>query len=246
MRRLFYRGRLEETIEITGADAHHLMHVMRARAGDEIVVVDDANRAALMEMTAFSEEAVSLRLKEYMELPQESPVDITLAQCLLKADKMEFVVQKAVELGARRVVPLVARNCVVRYDAKKREERQKRWQRIADEAAKQCGRRALMEVSPIEELHPFLFHDMGGEERLFLFCYENETVKSVKECLWQSDASRVTLLIGPEGGFTPEEAAAVEAHGGISVTMGSRILRAETAAVAALSVVQYEKGDLGG
>ena len=245
MRRLFYRGKLEETIEITGADAHHLMHVMRARAGDEIVVVDETNRAACMEMEAFSEEAVTLRLKGDVELPQESPVDITLAQCLLKADKMEFVVQKAVELGARRVVPLVARNCVVRYDAKKREERQKRWQRIADEAAKQCGRRALLEVSSIEELHAFLSHDMGGEKGLFLFCYENETVKSVKECLRQSDASQVTLLIGPEGGFTPEEAAEVEAHGGISVTMGSRILRAETAAVAALSVVQYEKGDLG-
>ena len=87
---------------------------------------------------------------------------------------------------------------------------------------------------------------VAQEKGLFLFCYENETVKSVKECRRQSDASRVTLLIGPEGGFTPEEAAAVEAHGGISVTMGSRILRAETAAVAALSVVQYEKGDLGG
>lgn len=245
MRRLFYRGRLAERIEIRGTDAHHLMHVLRAKAGDEITVVDDEGRSARMAMEAFSEEAVTLRLKAYMELPAESPVKITLAQCLLKAEKMDFVVQKAVELGAKRVVPLASRNCVVRYDAKKREERQARWQRIADEAAKQCGRATLMEVSPIEELPSFLSDVAGGEGILFLFCYENETMKSIKESLGQSTARRVVLLVGPEGGFTPDEAEAAEAHGGISVTMGERILRAETAAVAALAVVQYEKGDLG-
>ncbi len=102
-----------------------------------------------------------------------------------------------------------------------------------------------MEVSPIEELPSFLSDVAGGEGILFLFCYENETMKSIKESLGQSTARRVVLLVGPEGGFTPDEAEAAEAHGGISVTMGERILRAETAAVAALAVVQYEKGDLG-
>ncbi len=245
MRRLFFRGRLAEEIRITGTDAHHLMHVLRAKAGDEIVVVDDVNQAARMEMIAFSEEFVTMRFKERVSLEAESPVDITLAQCLLKADKMEFVVQKAVELGARRVIPIESRNCVVRYDAKKRVERRNRWQRIADEAAKQCGRAALMEVCPIEELSAFLSAavDKAGT---FLFCYENETRESIKRRLRESEAGTVTLLIGPEGGFTPEEAENIETHGGISVTLGSRILRAETAAVAALTVVQYEKGDLGG
>ena len=93
MRRLFYKGELAKEIEITGTDAHHLMHVLRARAGDEMVVVDDRNRTARMEMVGFTGEAVTMRLKERLEMDTESPADITLAQCLLKADKMDFVVQ---------------------------------------------------------------------------------------------------------------------------------------------------------
>ncbi len=242
MRRLFYRGMLEDTVEITGRDAHHLMHVLRAKTGDEVVVVDDVNRAARMEMTAFSAEAVILRRKEWLDLPPESPLKIALAQCLLKSDKMDFVVQKAVELGAATLIPIGSRNCVVHYDEKKREDRRKRWQRIADEAAKQCGRRALMEVEPIEELSSFLADRRQGK---LLFCYENETGRSVREYLGNLKESRLILLIGPEGGFTPGEAEAIEEAGGASVTLGPRILRAETAAVAALVMAQYEKGDLG-
>ena len=244
MRRLFYKGLLAEKIEITGTDAHHLMHVLRARAGDEMVVVDDRNRVARMEMVGFTGEAVTMRLKERLEMDTESPADITLAQCLLKADKMDFVVQKAVELGARRVVPIMSRNCVVRYDAKKREERRNRWQKIADEAAKQCGRTVLLEVAPVVELSSFL-ESVREEEGLLLFCYENERKQSVRECLKRADAGRCLMLIGPEGGFAPEEAESAKRCGGISVTLGPRILRAETAAVAALAIVQYEKGDLG-
>ncbi|MBQ7479115.1 MAG: 16S rRNA (uracil(1498)-N(3))-methyltransferase [Selenomonadaceae bacterium] len=244
MRRLFYKGELAKEIEITGTDAHHLMHVLRARAGDEMVVVDDRNRVARMEMVGFTREAVTMRLKERLEMDTESPADITLAQCLLKADKMDFVVQKAVELGARRVVPIMSRNCVVRYDAKKREERRNRWQKIADEAAKQCGRTVLLEVAPVVELSSFL-ESVREEEGLLLFCYENERKQSVRECLKRADAGRCLMLIGPEGGFAPEEAESAKRCGGISVTLGPRILRAETAAVAALAIVQYEKGDLG-
>lgn len=244
MRRLFYKGLLAEKIEITGTDAHHLMHVLRARAGDEVVVVDDVNRAARMEMVAFSTDAVTLRLKERLSLDAESPMDITLAQCLLKADKMDFVVQKAVELGVKRILPVMSKHSVVRYDAKKREERQQRWQRIADEAAKQCGRTALVEVLPVVEFSACLTF---GEERggTLLFCYENETQQSAREYLRALDTNRCTLLIGPEGGFAPEEADAAETSGGVSVTLGPRILRAETAALVALTMVQYEKGDLG-
>lgn len=242
MRRLFYRGRLEDSIQITGRDAHHIMHVLRAKAGDEVVVVDDVNQAARMEMTAFSEESVTLHRKEWLELPAESSLCVTVAQCLLKSDKMDFVVQKAVELGARALVPIESHNCVVRYDEKKREDRRKRWQRIADEAAKQCGRRELMEVRPIEGLLQFLAaHREGG----LLFCYENETGRSVRKYLRDLTESHLALLVGPEGGFTPEEAEAIEGAGGVSVTLGPRILRAETAAVAALVMAQYEKGDLG-
>lgn len=247
VRRLFYKGILADTIEIRGADAHHLMHVMRAKPGQKVIVVDDENQVARMEMTAFSPDTVTMKLVERLDADTESPIRLVLAVCLLKADKMDFVVQKAVELGVNCIVPVASHNCVVRYDSKKAVQRQQRWQKIADEAAKQCGRTALVKVMPIEPLQQFLCHawyedDMDSE---FLFCYENEENVSVRDCLQRTTSERYLLLIGPEGGFTLEEAETIVKAGGQSVTLGPRILRAETAAVAGLSIVQYEKGDLG-
>ncbi len=245
MRRLFYKGLLADTIEITGGDAHHLMHVMRAKAGQEIIVVDDENQVALMEMTAFREEAVTLALKERLAADTESPLDLVLAQCLLKADKMDYVVQKAVELGVTKIIPVKSQNCVVRYDAKKAAARQERWQKIAAEAAKQCGRTALTEVTPITDLANLLVDNGSMESTEIVFCYENEAENTVKSCLQAAKGKRLLLLIGSEGGFTLEEAAQVQNSGGKAVTLGPRILRAETAAVAAITVAQYENGDLG-
>ncbi len=244
MRRLFYKGLLADTIEITGSDAHHLMHVMRAKAGQEVVVVDDSGQVARMEMTAFREDAVTMQLKERLVADTESPLELVLAQCLLKADKMDYVVQKAVELGVTEIVPVKSHNCVVRYDAKKAAARQQRWQKIAEEAAKQCGRTALTEVTSIVDLSALL-KDFSGEDTEIVFCYENEADYTVKSCLQSAKGKRLVLLIGPEGGFTLDEAAAVQEAGGRAVTLGPRILRAETAAVAAITVAQYENGDLG-
>ena len=245
MRRLFYKGLLQDTIEITGADAHHLMHVMRARPGQEIIVVDDENQVARMEMTAFCETAVTLTLRERLAADTESPIQLVLAQCLLKADKMDFVVQKAVELGAVGVVPVRSQNCVVRYDAKKAAGRRDRWQKIADEAAKQCGRTALLSVEPVTDIADFLQQEAAAADTELIFFYENEQDQTVKDYLSQVTAKRIVLLVGPEGGFSLDEAEAVAEAGGHSVTLGPRILRAETAALAALAVAQYAKGDLG-
>lgn len=245
MRRLFYKGLLQDTIEITGADAHHLMHVMRARPGQEIIVVDDENQVARMEMTAFCETAVTLTLRERLAADTESPIQLVLAQCLLKADKMDFVVQKAVELGAVGVVPVRSQNCVVRYDAKKAAGRRDRWQKIADEAAKQCGRTALLSVEPVTDIADFLQQEAAAADTELIFFYENEQNQTVKDYLSRVTAKRIVLLVGPEGGFSLDEAKAVAEAGGHSVTLGPRILRAETAALAALAVAQYAKGDLG-
>lgn len=245
MRRLFYKGLLQDTIEITGADAHHLMHVMRARPGQEIIVVDDENQVARMEMTAFCETAVTLTLRERLAADTESPIQLVLAQCLLKADKMDLVVQKAVELGAVGVVPVRSQNCVVRYDAKKAAGRRDRWQKIADEAAKQCGRTALLSVEPVTDIEDFLQQEAANADTELIFFYENEQDQTVKDYLSQVTAKRIVLLVGPEGGFSLDEAEAVAEAGGHSVTLGPRILRAETAALAALAVAQYAKGDLG-
>lgn len=244
MRRLFYKGLLADTIKITGSDAHHLMHVMRAKAGQLVTVVDDNGQVAAMEMVAFSDSAVTLQLKEHLAADTESPLKIMLAQCLLKADKMDMVVQKAVELGAVGVIPISSQNCVARYDAKKGAAREDRWQKIADEAAKQCGRTALLKVRPIVTLGQFIA-DMQATDSSLVFFYENENEQSAKAYLRSLKAKQIVLLVGPEGGFSLDEAKLIEEAGGKSVTLGPRILRAETAALTAIAVTQYENGDLG-
>lgn len=249
MRRLFLKGLLEDTVTITGDDARHLMYAMRAKAGDEVILVDDTGAVGRMELMGFTADSVTMRLVERLEADTEPPIDLVLAQCLPKGDKLELVIQKAVELGAVAVQPLASRNCVVRYDAKKVAAKQKRWQKIAEEAAKQCGRTRVPEVLPVQPLADWLKEPKEPKEPkegALLFCYENEEQQPIKAALraLPEDVRRITVLIGPEGGFSLPEAAAITEAGGQSVTLGPRILRAETAAIAAMSIVQYEKGDL--
>lgn len=247
MRRLFLKGLLAPVVTLTGDDAHHLLYAMRAKAGDEVVLVDDAGQVARMELTGFTADTVTMRLIERLAADTESPLSLVLAQCLPKGDKLEFIVQKAVELGAVAVQPLASRNSVVRYDAKKAVAKEKRWQKIADEAAKQCGRTRLPVVRSILPLADWLAARSAREDAALLFCYENEERQPMQAALRALPASvrEITLLVGPEGGFTLAEAEAIASAGGVSVTLGPRILRAETAAVAAMSIVQYERGDLG-
>ena len=246
MRQVCYPGELTETIAITGGDAHHLAHVMRAQIGDVITVVDAAGQAAEMAVTALTRDAVHLRMKRV--LPAETADrEVILVQALLKGEKMDFVVQKAAELGTACVCPIVTEHVVVRYDAKKAAAKAARWQKIADEAAKQCGRRTLMRVAPVVSLTELLRDPayIGAADTATVFCYEQEERQSMRTVLRGTEARRVTLIVGAEGGFSPAEAAAVTAAGGQSVSLGHRILRAETASLTALAVTQYELGNLG-
>jgi len=151
------------------------------------------------------------------------------------------LLQPLFKLGAARLVPVVSENAVVRLDEKKAATRCERWQRIADEAAKQCARKKLLTVAPVMPLTVA----MREVEGLLLFCYECEEHTSLRDELRHTEEEQISLLIGPEGGFSLEEAELIKSEGGVSVTLGKRILRAETAAIAALAVVQYELGDLG-
>ena len=245
MRQVFYPGELTEAIAITGGDAHHLAHVMRAQIGDAITVVDAAGQAAEMVVTALTRDAVHLRMQRVLPAETEGR-EVVLVQALLKGEKMDFVVQKAAELGTACVCPIVTEHVVVRYDAKKAAAKAARWQKIADEAAKQCGRRMLMTVAPIVSLTDLLRDPayIGAADTATVFCYEQEERQSMRTVLGGTEARRVTLIVGAEGGFSPAEAAAVTAVGGQSVSLGHRILRAETASLTALAVTQYELGNL--
>ena len=245
MRQVFYPGVRAETIAITGGDAHHLAHVMRAQIGDAITVVDAAGQAAEMVVTALTRDAVHLRMQRVLPAETEGR-EVVLVQALLKGEKMDFVVQKAAELGTVCVCPIVTEHVVVRYDAKKAAAKAARWQKIADEAAKQCGRRMLMRVAPIVSLTELLRDPayIGAADTATVFCYEQEERQSMRTVLGGTEARRVTLIVGAEGGFSPAEAAAVTAAGGQPVSLGHRILRAETASLTVLAVTQYELGNL--
>lgn len=245
MRRLFLAEPIAGQMTISGSDAHHLLHVMRAKIGDKLVVVGSDSRVAEAEIVSILADSAQVKFLQELENTTDSPVEIILAQCLPKAAKMEFIVQKAVELGASMVVPLKSQNCVVRYDEGKAASKQAKWQKVADEAAKQCGRTRRLQVEAVKTLSDFAAWASDADIKV-LFCYEEEDSCTIGQAL--SAAGECTgygVLIGPEGGFTPEEAAMIKAKGGQAVTLGPRILRAETAALAALAVVQYEKGDLG-
>lgn len=245
MRRIFISDLLKEKLTITGPDAHHLAHVMRGRVGDHIVVADDEGKVGEYVMTAFTDSSVSLELVEYLAENTESPVKITLAQCLPKGDKLELITQKATELGVNSIVPLTSDNCVVRYDAKKAQAKQEKWQKIANEAGKQCGRSLLPEVEPVTPLKNWL-KAMAHEDMALCMCYENEEQIGIKEFLTNCRHKRIAVVIGPEGGFSLDEVAYAHSLGITPVSLGNRILRAETAAIAAVTIIQYEAGDLGG
>ncbi|MBQ8699046.1 MAG: 16S rRNA (uracil(1498)-N(3))-methyltransferase [Schwartzia sp.] len=244
MRRLFIPGRLADTVTLSGSDAHHLGYTLRARVGERVVAVDAERQVASMEITGFTADTVTLRLVERLAADTESPVRLAIAVCLLKSDKMDFVVQKAVELGAAKVQPVESENCVARYDGKKAEARRERWQRVADEAAKQCGRTALLTVAPMLSFDEWI-KKRPPEDGAAFFCYEAEEKKTLGAWLAETEGGAFTAVIGPEGGFTPAEAGRAKAAGIAAVTLGPRILRAETAAIVTLAIVQHSKGDLG-
>ena len=245
MRRIFISDLLSENIEIIGKDAQHIAHVMRARVGDHIVVADDEGKVGEYMMTGFGESTVSMKLIKAIEENTESPIDITLAQCLPKGDKLELITQKATELGINTIVPLISDNCAVRYDDKKSRSRQEKWQKIANEAGKQCGRSRLPVVEPIAALKVWLAR-VVGEDIALCMCYENEEQIGIRDFLRQESRRKIAVIIGPEGGFSLDEIEFAKNLGIPSVSLGNRILRAETAAIAAMAIVQYEKGDLGG
>ena len=243
MRRFFIEGKLSDTMEIRGQDARHISKVLRLESGDEIFVVDEAGQVGMAAIQSSHPDVVTVVLRQLVDVSSEPPVQVWLAQGLPKSDKMELIVQKAVELGAAGVIPMVTDFCTVQYDDSKKASRVSRWQKIAQEAAKQCGRNVVPEISAVRSLAEVL---AGAGKASLLMLYEGERANSFKEALRESEANSYLLLVGPEGGFSSAEAELCRKHGARSVSLGPRILRTETAALAGLTMVLYERGDLGG
>ncbi len=229
----------ENSIKITGGDAFHIARSLRMAVGDCVTVSDGEGTEYALRLTKIRDEECEGEILESSISKCESPAHITLYMAYPKADKLETVIQKAVELGAERIIPFESSRCIKRPKAEKQEKQTARLERIAEEAAKQCGRAKLAKVSS-----PLSFKEMlkePGKYSLSLFCYEGEEDCTLKEAVRKiKDGDSVSVIVGSEGGFSPEEAALIKAAGAVSVTLGKRILRCETAPLFVLSALSYE------
>lgn len=232
-------------ITISGPDVRHITQVLRMGAGDIITVLDGEGRAYEARIENVSRDKVRCEILEQGQAGGEPPVRVTLVQGISKGDKMDLVMQKGTELGVTSLIPVICRYSVVKMTPRKAAERRDRWQRIAVEAAKQCRRSVVPRVATPATWQEAL-EDIP-QEAVALMPYEGETDQKMRDVLRKLDApSEVFIFIGPEGGIHPEEFEMAQWRGVIPVTLGPRILRTETAGLAALAMVLYEWGDLGG
>lgn len=244
MRRFFLATPLSAEMFIQGQDAHHICRVLRLQVGDKIIVVASDGLAGTAVIQELASEQVKLLLQERIVEQKEAPVTVYLAQGLPKSDKMDYIVQKAVELGVKAIYPIQMEHSVVQYDPAKKKSRRERWQKLSVEAAKQCGRTIVPTVEPIQGLAE-LFASLPSDVAIIIL-YEGCTAQGLKQALMEKPAASYLLLVGPEGGFSAKEVAQCQEQGASIVTLGPRILRTETASLAGVAMIMYEYGDLGG
>lgn len=229
----------DNQIIIDGADAHHIARSLRMAEGDEAIVCDGEGGEYRCSLTRIRDEECRCEILERLDSKTEPKVSITLCMAYPKGDKLEVVIQKAVELGASRIIPFESSRCIKRPKAEKAEKQTARLSRIAEEAAKQCGRSKIPTVTPPMSYLQML--DAASEAELSILCYENEEGLTVKDLLSGREAPKsVAIVVGSEGGFSPEEACMAIKRGCVSVSLGNRILRCETAPSFILSALSYE------
>lgn len=229
----------DNTVMIAGDDSRHIARSLRMAVGDRVIVCDGSGDELLCRLAKIRDDITECEILSRGKSIVEPPYQLALFMGYPKGDKLETVIQKAVELGATKIVPFESSRCVKRPDIKKSGERLPRLKRIAEEAAKQCGRATVPTVSL-----PLSFDEMlaqASKYQLALFCYEAEQSSSIKEQLsyFKLPPSSICVVIGSEGGFSEEEAQTALSSGLLSVSLGKRILRCETAPDYALSAISY-------
>ncbi len=228
----------DENIIISGDDAFHIARSLRMAVGDEIAVSDGEGEAYKCTLTKIRDEECECEIIESLKKNTEPPFPITLCMAYPKGDKLEVVIQKAVELGATRIIPFESSRCIKRPKAEKQEKLVRRLNKIAEEAAKQCGRAVLPQVTAPLSYRAML--EKTKETEIRLFCYEDERTSSIKNIIDGKDMPRsASVIVGCEGGFSPEEAEEARDAGCTTVSLGGRILRCETAPSFALSALIY-------
>lgn len=231
----------EGELVLTGSEAHHAARVMRKHVGDVIEVFDGQGRWARGEVVELSKSSLRIHLDAKGTSKAYSP-EITLAVCLPKGKTMDWIVQKAVELGVSRIQPLTSANTVVKITgAEDALEKSEKWQRTALEACKQCGQNWLPEVLPVRPIHYWLETPRKGLKLVGALCGETLSLREVLESS-DSEFHEVCLLVGPEGDFEDGEVGAAEREGFVPVTLGQLVLKVETACFLLLGAVRYRFG----
>jgi 16S rRNA (uracil1498-N3)-methyltransferase len=228
---------------IDGQELAHLRKVLRLAPGDHITIFDDSGWEYDAVIRSLNAEQGKIEIVRSYEAARESSLQVTLGIALTKGEKMDRIVEKATELGVKTIIPFSSSYSVPQLDEKKIMKRTERWQNIALSATKQCGRTRMPEVSPLREYQKLV--NEAWPETLKLIFWEKELHQSLYQVHeMHGDVRAVLLVIGPEGGFTAEEVQLAKRHGFETVEIGRRILRADTAAVAAITLVQFLWGDL--
>lgn len=246
MHRFFIPRLYSEEMYIEGVDARHISKVLRMQPQDKLQIVSDDGVSAVAEITAIDSERVYVRCLEKLAESHETRVKLVLAQGLAKGEKMDFIIQKAVEMGACSVVPVAMEHSVVRLEGVKAAKKIERWQKIAESAAKQSKRDIIPQVQSVQNMAQMLANNDCSTK---IIAYECEDKVSLKTALQKAEAdggiSDLLLIIGPEGGISERELEEARKAGAVPVSLGRRILRAETAGLVAISAIFYETGDLG-
>lgn len=227
----------DNELKIVGEDVSHISRVLRMSEGDSIIVCDGEGNDYDAIITSVSKTEVVAEIKGKYVCDAEPCVDVILYQALPKQGKMEYIIQKNTELGVKRIVPVYTKRCVV-----KPSDKTERWSKVAESAAKQCGRGIIPDVLPTISFDEAL--KQMKEYDLALMPYECEEEVSLKSVLKSAKYRTVSIFIGPEGGFDLKEIEAARNSGIRTVTLGKRILRTETAASAVLPIIMYENDEL--
>jgi 16S rRNA (uracil1498-N3)-methyltransferase len=231
-----------EMLRIEGDEVRHIRRVLRLKAGDEIIVFDGSGKEYEGTIVEEGPSSVVIRIQNIFCSKRESHLEVTLAQSLLKGEKMDYLIQKATELGVKKIVPFFSSRSVPLLEKSGRLKRHHRWERIAIEASKQCGKGVVPKIEFLQDYSEML--QTASPDTLRLILWEKEGVR-LKEVLGKLvEKTGVFFIIGPEGGFGQEEVEEAKKAGFFPVTLGRRILRAETASLCLLSILQYEHGDI--
>lgn len=232
----------DDLIIIIGEDVNHIKNVLRKQQGDIIEICNKENRKAYKCEIMFIEESkISAKILEELEENIGNSIKVDIYQGLPKADKMELIIQKSVELGVNNIIPVAMKRCIVKIESKDEHKKIDRWQKIAESAAKQSGRNIIPEVKNIHKIQDIC--NKVEEYDIILVAYENEKQNKLKyqlEKLRNNSQVEIAVVIGPEGGLEETDVNLLQEAGAKVITLGNRILRTETVALNVLSIIMYE------